>query len=112
MADAAAPAAAVFWETAPAGLRLRVRVTPRGGRDSVDGPGVDADGRAHLRVRVAAPPAEGAANTAVCACLAKAFGVPRRAVALVAGAASRVKTVEIAGPGAELALRAAALVGR
>ncbi len=72
--------------------RLRVRVTPRSSREGIDG--FDADGV--LRVRVSAPPADGAANAAVAKLLAKALGLPGRDVVLVSGATARQKTFEVA----------------
>ena len=57
--------------------------------------GVDADGVLH--VRVTAPPADGAANAAVTRLLARALGVPKGAVSLASGAASRHKRVRIEG---------------
>ncbi len=78
--------------------RLRVRVTPRGGRDSVDG--FDADGV--LRVRVRAAPADGEANAAVVRLLARALGLATGRVTLVSGATSRVKLLEIQLDEAEL----------
>ena len=85
-------------------LRLRVRLTPRGGRDHIEG-WVAAGEERLLKVRVAAPPAEGAANAALVALLAKSLGVPKSAVAIVAGTTSRLKTVEIAGDAAGLSAR-------
>ena len=79
--------------------RLVVRLTPRGGRDAIDGWTRDAAGAAVLRVRVAAPPADGAANAALVALLARLLGRPKRDVRIVAGAASRLKRVEIDGVG-------------
>ena len=72
--------------------RLRVRLTPRGGRDAIDG---WRDGV--LLARVAAAPAGGAANEALVRLLAKALGVPKSRVAVVSGASARIKTVEIEG---------------
>lgn len=69
-----------------------VAVSPRASRDAVGGV---HDGA--LRVRVTAPPVDGAANDAVRALLAKRLGVARGAVAIVAGAGSRRKTVRVAG---------------
>ena len=71
--------------------RLTVRVTPRAAMDRIDG--FDAEGR--LRVRVTAPPADGAANAAVAKLLAKALGLPGRDVILVSGATSREKAFEV-----------------
>jgi len=67
-----------------------VRVTPGAGRDDVtiDGPTV--------RLRVTAPPADGAANEAVLGLLAAALGRPRRDLTLLRGATARIKLVAIA----------------
>lgn len=81
----------------PPPLRLAVRVTPRGGRDAVEGWTTDAAGRPVLRVRVSAPPADGAANAAVLKVLAAALGLPKSALAVAAGASARVKQVEVRG---------------
>jgi hypothetical protein len=78
-------------------LRLTVRVTPRGGRDAVEGWMADAAGRPLLRVRVAAAAADGAANAAVVALIAKALGRPKSAVRIAAGQTARVKQLEIDG---------------
>ena len=53
---------------------------------------------ASLRLRVAAPPAEGRANAELVRFLAEAFGVPLRSVVLLRGAASREKQVRIVAP--------------
>lgn len=58
-----------------------------------------------LRVRVGAPPVDGAANAALILLLAGALGVPKSAVAISAGETSRIKTVDIAGEPADLAAR-------
>lgn len=54
-----------------------------------------------LRVRVAAPPVEGAANQALLRLLADELGVARRDVRLVAGAAGRQKLVVVDGVGSD-----------
>ena len=74
-------------------VRFAVRLTPRGGVDRVEG--VDADGVLH--VRVAAPPAEGAANLALLALLARELGSPRTWLRVAAGTTSRRKIVAIEG---------------
>jgi uncharacterized protein YggU (UPF0235/DUF167 family) len=78
-------------------VRLAVRVTPRGGRDAVEGWMRDAEGRAVLKLRVAAAAADGQANAAVVALLAKALGRPRSAVRLVRGETARLKLLEVEG---------------
>jgi uncharacterized protein YggU (UPF0235/DUF167 family) len=76
-------------------LRLVVRVTPRADRDAVEGWTTDAADRPVLRLRITAPPAEGAANAAAGKLLARALGLRASAVRLVAGGSSRLKTFEI-----------------
>jgi uncharacterized protein YggU (UPF0235/DUF167 family) len=78
-------------------MRLTVRVTPRGGRDAVDGWTTDDAGRPVLKVRVAAAASEGAANAAVTALIARKLKLPRAAVRIAAGATARVKRLEIDG---------------
>jgi uncharacterized protein YggU (UPF0235/DUF167 family) len=87
------------------GLRVRVRLTPRGGRDALEGVEVLADGQAVLKARVRAAPQDGAANAALQRLLAKACGVPKSAVALVGGAKGRVKTLLVAGEPEAMAAR-------
>ncbi len=81
--------------------KLSVRVTPRGGRDSIDGFGADGV----LRVRVSAAPADGEANEAVRRLLAKALGLPPRDISLVSGTTSRLKVFETPISDAELIAR-------
>lgn len=78
-------------------MRLTVRVTPRGGRDAVEGWARDQAGRPALRLRVAAAAADGAANAAVVALLARTLGRPKSAVRILRGETARVKQVEIDG---------------
>lgn len=78
-------------------VTLAVRLTPRGGRDAAEGWAYDADGRPYLKVRVASPPVDGAANAALTAFLAKALQVPRSAVRLTAGETARLKRLELDG---------------
>ena len=78
-------------------MLIAVRVTPRGGRDGVDGWIRDDAGRLLLKVRVAAPAAEGQANASVIAVLANALGRPKSAFALLSGQTARVKRIEVEG---------------
>ncbi|HVV61407.1 MAG TPA: DUF167 family protein [Pseudolabrys sp.] len=93
---------AVPWSLAAGGVSLLVRLTPRGGRDAVDGVELLGDGRAVLKVRVRAVPSEGEANAALGRLIAKALGVPSRDVTLAAGASSRIKRLVISGDGPTL----------
>jgi uncharacterized protein len=91
------------WTSSKEGLLLAVRVTPKGGRDAIDGIADLADGTCVLKVRVRAAPSEGEANAALLRVVAGALGVPARAVSLVAGGRGRVKRLQIGGEGAGLA---------
>ncbi|HXH15317.1 MAG TPA: DUF167 family protein [Sphingomonas sp.] len=94
------------WRGRTDGLAIAVRVTPRGGRDLLTA-GTDE----HFAARLAAAPVDGAANTALLALVAKTFGVPKRAVTIVAGDTSRLKRLHIAGDATVLAEIASALYG-
>ena len=94
------------WRIAADGIQIAVRVTPRGGRDAF-GPGTDE----HFAARLAAAPVDGAANDALIPLVARAFGVARRDVELIAGQTSRLKRLAIKGDSAALAERAASLYG-
>jgi uncharacterized protein YggU (UPF0235/DUF167 family) len=72
-------------------------VTPRGGRDDVDGIETLADGRPVIKVRVRAIAEGGEANRAVTELLAKALGVPKARVKLLSGVTSRLKQVAVDG---------------
>lgn len=87
----------------PNGLAVSVRLTPKGGRDAIDGTEALADGRAVLRARVRAAPAEGEANAALVRLLAKTLDVAPKRVSVVAGTTARIKRVMIEGDGAALA---------
>ncbi|HET8543480.1 MAG TPA: DUF167 family protein [Pseudolabrys sp.] len=90
------------WSASLGGVTLTVRLTPKGGRDAIDGIETLSDGRAVLKVRVQAAPSEGEANAALIKLIAKAVGVPPRDVSLVAGATARIKRLNISGDGPTL----------
>ena len=83
-------------------------MTPRARADRLEGIVRGADGAPMLKASVTAPPAEGRANDALLALLAKSWSVPRRDLAIVGGAKSRNKTVHVAGNPADLLKRLAA----
>ena len=85
------------WTAAAGGLLLDVRLTPKGGRDALDGIAPLADGRSVLKARVRAAPHEGAANAALTRLIATAAGVPASRVEIVGGTTARIKRVRIAG---------------
>ena len=77
-------------------MRISVRVTPRSNRNSIEWtPG-------GLRVRLTAPPVDGAANDALVSLLAERLGIAKRDISVVHGATSRQKIVEVNGMTAEL----------
>lgn len=90
------------WAETSGGIAVAVRLTPKGGRDSIDGIDVLGDGRSVLKVRVRAAPSEGEANDALVRMVAKAVGVPPRDVTLIAGATARIKRLAISGHGPTL----------
>ncbi len=81
------------WISAvPGGVRIQVHVQPRASRTGVAGLHGDA-----LKVRLAAPPVDGAANEALLRFVADTLALPRGAVTLVSGASSRRKVVAVHG---------------
>jgi uncharacterized protein (TIGR00251 family) len=85
------------WAAAPGGVLVAVRITPKGGRDAIEGIEMLADGRAVLKARVRAAPSEGAANQALVHLLADALDIAPRAVSIAAGATARIKRVKLEG---------------
>ena len=100
------------WRIRPDGLEVRVRVTPRGGRDAIEGITALADGRRALAIRVRAVPENGAANAAVQRLIARELGLPASTVGLEAGTTARIKTFAITGEAGPLDLAVAGLKGR
>ena len=90
------------WSASLGGVTLTVRLTPKGGRDAIDGIETMSDNRAVLKIRVRAAPSEGEANAALIKLIAKAVGVPPRDVSLVAGATARIKRLVISDDGPTL----------
>jgi uncharacterized protein len=74
------------------GVRITVRVQPRASSNTIVGVHGDA-----LKVRLTAPPVDGAANEALVELLRDAFGIAARAVTIVSGASARTKVVELEG---------------
>jgi uncharacterized protein len=90
------------WRYSTQGISVALRVTPRGGRDDIDGLETLANGRTVVKVRVRAIAEGGEANRAVTELLAKALGVPRARVRILSGATSRLKQVAVEGDSARL----------
>lgn len=87
----------------PDGVRIRVRAQPRASRSAVVGTIDDGRGGLALKVAVAAPPVEGAANAAIVELLADVLEVPRRAVVVARGESGRSKQVDVRGITVEVA---------
>lgn len=85
------------WRYSPAGISVSLRVTPRGGRDDIDGIETLANGRSVVKLRVRAIAEAGEANRAVTELLAKSLGVSKASVRLLSGATSRIKQVAVDG---------------
>jgi uncharacterized protein (TIGR00251 family) len=74
------------------GVTFAVRIVPRASRSEIVG---EHDGA--LRIRIAAPPVEGAANRELTRLLAKQFKVPQTSVEIISGTSSKHKTIRIEG---------------
>jgi uncharacterized protein (TIGR00251 family) len=85
------------WRYSTEGISIALRVTPRGGRDDIDGIETLANGRSVVKVRVRAIAEGGEANRAVMELLAKALGVPKARVRMLSGTTSRMKQVAVDG---------------
>lgn len=94
-------ACAVAVRDTAAGVVLDIHVQPGASRTQWVGMHGDA-----LKYRIAAPPVEGAANTALCEHLARQFGLPRKSVRLLRGQSSRRKQVQLHGLSAREVLAA------
>jgi uncharacterized protein (TIGR00251 family) len=87
-------------ERTTTGIRLRLRVQPRASRSELAGRQGDA-----IKVRLTAPPVDGAANEALLRFLASRLQVPLSALRLVAGGSGRSKTVSVEAITPEVASR-------
>jgi uncharacterized protein (TIGR00251 family) len=90
------------WRYSTQGISVALRVTPRGGRDDIDGLETLANGRTVVKVRVRAVAEGGETNRAVMELLAKALGVPKGKVRVLSGMTSRLKQIAVDGDPAKL----------
>jgi uncharacterized protein len=97
------------WRRTKEGVVVSCRLTPKGGRDAIDGVAELADGSSALAARVRCAPQGGEANKALCALLAEQLGAAASAARIVAGSKSRLKQVAISGDPATLIARLEAL---
>jgi uncharacterized protein (TIGR00251 family) len=91
------------WRYSTQGVSVALRVTPRGGRDEIDGLETLANGRTVVKMRVRAIAEGGEANRAVVELLAKALGVRKARVRVLSGTTSRLKQIAVDGDSAKLA---------
>jgi hypothetical protein len=85
------------WRYSTEGISVALRVTPRGGRDDIDGIETLANGRSVVKVRVRAIADGGEANRAITELMAKALGVPKTRVKILSGATARLKQIAVDG---------------
>jgi uncharacterized protein (TIGR00251 family) len=85
------------WTVTSDGIVLTVRLTPKGGRDAIEGIDQMADGRSVVKARVRAAASEGEANAALISLIARTLAVPPSRVTLIAGAAARIKRLNVMG---------------
>lgn len=90
------------WTATTDGVVVDVRLTPRGGRDAIEGIERRDVGRAVVKARVRAAPFDGEANAALCRLIASTVDVAPRHVSIAAGATSRIKRVRIQGQAAPI----------
>jgi uncharacterized protein len=98
----AEPVPGEAWRAEEGGVALWLRLTPKGGRDALEGLETLADGRRVLKARVRAAPEDGRANAALEQLVAKTLEAPKSAVAVVAGHTSRVKKLFVSGDSARI----------
>lgn len=89
------PADCGVGKTGSVASLLSIRVTPRSAKPGIGDWKTDPGGRPFLEVRVAAAPADGAANDEVVKLLAKALGLPKSSVAIASGQTARLKRIEL-----------------
>jgi len=85
------------WVVSADGVIVAVRLTPKAGRDSIDGIAHLSDGRTVLKARVSAAPSDGEANGALTRLFARTLRVAPRDVTLIAGKTSRLKRMLVKG---------------
>ncbi|KQV73182.1 DUF167 domain-containing protein [Rhizobium sp. Root1220] len=99
------------WTAGADHVSLAVRLTPKSGRDAIDGVEADAEGRSHLKVRVTSIAEKGKANKALIAVVAESVGLAKSSVGIISGEASRKKILRIEGDPEDVIKKLDALAG-
>jgi len=99
------------WRATLDGIVVACRLTPKGGRDAIEGVATLSDGARVLLARVRSAPEDGRANEALCRLIAEKLGVAASKARLVAGAKGRLKQVAVTGEPAELLGRLEGMMG-
>jgi len=86
-------------------VELRVRLTPSGGRDAIDGVETDAEGQAYVKARVTAVPEDGKANKALIALLSKTLKISKSSISFVSGETSRKKILRLEGEPEDIVIK-------
>lgn len=89
------------------GVRVAVRLTPKGRHDGIDGIAETAEGGAEIRASVTAVPENGKANKALIKFLSKQWKVPKSGISIVSGETDRHKVLDLNGDPNELLVRIA-----
>ena len=92
----------MFYQTAPNGLKVFVRLSPKAKREGIEGIHTDPNGTQRLKIAVSAPPVDGKANECLIKWLAKHLHIAKSAITLVSGTTDRSKTLLIKGNTSEL----------
>jgi uncharacterized protein (TIGR00251 family) len=87
------------------GVRVAIHLSPRAKSDRLLGVSPEAEGGRTVKASVTAPARDGQANEALLQLLAWAWRLPRRDLSIVVGAASRNKTVRVAGDPRQLLVK-------
>ena len=85
------------WRVTAEGVIVACRLTPKGGRDTIDGVSALSDGTAVLACRVRVAPEDGRANASLCKLIAQAAGAAPSRARIVSGAKARLKQVAVEG---------------
>ena len=74
------------------GIQFKIKVLPRASKNEISGVQGDA-----LKIRLTAPPVDGAANEACIEFFAELFKVPKKAVCIITGHTGRLKIIRVEG---------------